>query len=215
VPKGVPQNPDANEPAKIARLARQLKLKYLVITSVTRDDLPDGGASQFRNCINAVRQQCPDVRFEILTPDFKGCQQKALEILADALSFVFGHNVETVPSLYQRARKGADYQISLGLLKMAKEIYGEIQTKSSIMLGLGETDSEVEQILKDLHNVGCDRITIGQYLKPSKGCLDVVEYVKPEKFQWWGQRARQLGFGWVMSGPFVRSSYFAEQEETL
>jgi len=211
VTKGRPQNSDPQEPEKIARLAGKLKLKYLVITSVTRDDLPDGGASHFRDCINEVRQRHPRIKFEILTPDFKHCQQKALKILSDALPFVFAHNIETVSSLYSAARKGADYHLSLNLLKMAKEIYGDIQTKSSIMLGLGETDSEVEQVLQDLHDVGCDRITIGQYLKPSKDCLDVVEYIKPEKFQWWDQRARQLGFRWVMSRPFVRSSYFAEK----
>jgi len=219
VKNGRPKNPDPQEPEKIARLAGKLKLNYLVITSVTRDDLPDGGASHFRDCIKEVRRHHPHIKFEILTPDFKHCQQKTLKILSDALPFVFAHNIETVPSLYSAARKGADYRLSLNLLKMAKEIYGDIQTKSSIMLGLGETDSEVEQVLQDLHDVGCDRITIGQYLKPSpvrypqgeKDCLDVVEYIKPEKFQWWDQRARQLGFRWVMSGPFVRSSYFAEK----
>jgi len=219
VKNGRPKNPDPQEPEKIARLAGKLKLNYLVITSVTRDDLPDGGASHFRDCIKEVRRHHPHIKFEILTPDFKHCQQKALKILSDALPFVFAHNIETVPSLYSAARKGADYRLSLNLLKMAKETYGDIQTKSSIMLGLGETDSEVEQVLQDLHDVGCDRITIGQYLKPSpvrdpqgeKDCLDVVEYIKPEKFQWWDQRARQLGFRWVMSGPFVRSSYFAEK----
>ena len=219
VKNGRPKNPDPQEPEKIARLAGKLKLNYLVITSVTRDDLPDGGASHFRDCIKEVRRHHPHIKFEILTPDFKHCQQKTLKILSDALPFVFAHNIETVPSLYSAARKGADYRLSLNLLKMAKEIYGDIQTKSSIMLGLGETDSEVEQVLQDLHDVGCDRITIGQYLKPSpvrypqgeKDCLDVVEYIKPEKFQWWDQRARQLGFRCVMSGPFVRSSYFAEK----
>jgi lipoic acid synthetase len=193
-------------------MAKQMNLKYLVITSVNRDDLPDGGAEHFCNCINIVRQQCPDIRFEILTPDFRNCQTHALETLRDALPFVFSHNVETVPSLYPLARTGGNYQRSLNLLKMAKEYYGNVQTKSSIMLGLGETDTEVEEVLKDLRNVGCDRITIGQYLKPSKNSLDVVEYIPPSRFDWWKQKALQLGFFWVISAPFARSSYFAEQE---
>jgi lipoic acid synthetase len=196
-------------------MAKQMDLKYLVITSVNRDDLPDGGAGHFRNCINTVRQQCPDIKFEILTPDFRNCQADALEILRDALPFVFTHNVETVPSLYPIARTGGSYQRSLNLLKMAKEYYGNVQTKSSIMLGLGETDAEVEQVLKDLRNVGCDRITIGQYLKPSKNSLDVVEYIPPSRFDWWKRKALQLGFSWVISSPFARSSYFAEQDATL
>jgi lipoic acid synthetase len=196
-------------------MAKQMDLKYLVITSVNRDDLPDGGAGHFRNCINTVRQQCPDIKFEILTPDFRNCQADALEILRDALPFVFTHNVETVPSLYPIARTGGSYQRSLNLLKMAKEYYGNVQTKSSIMLGLGETDAEVEQVLKDLRNVGCDRITIGQYLKPSKNSLDVVEYIPPSRFDLWRQKALQLGFSWVISAPYARSSYFAEQDATL
>jgi lipoic acid synthetase len=192
-----------------------LALKYLVITSVNRDDLPDGGATHFRNCIGTVRQQCPDIKFEILTSDFRNCQAQALQILRDALPFVFAHNVETVPSLYPLARTGGNYNRSLNLLKMAKEDYVNIQTKSSLMLGLGETDTEVEQVLRDLRSVGCDRITIGQYLKPSKNSLDVVEYIPPSKFDWWKHKALHLGFSWVMSSPFARSSYFAEQQTLL
>ena len=241
---GKPDPPDPTEPARIAKMAKQLELKYVVITSVNRDDLPDGGASHFRDCINKVRQKCPDihpvrnsqsdnnmvkrekisngVKFEILTPDFRDCQAQAIEILADALPFVFAHNVETVASLYRKARAGGNYQRSLNLLKMAKETLRfaqggsfEIVTKSSIMLGLGETDAEVEQVLKDLRNVGCDRIAIGQYLKPSRNSLEVVEYVRPAKFDLWKQKAIELGFTWAMSSPFTRSSYFAEQEDTL
>jgi len=177
--------------------------------------LPDGGASHFRDCIKKVRQHCPNVRFEILTPDFCGCQGRAVEILRDALPFVFAHNIETVPSLYPIARAGGSYERSLNLLRMAKEKYDNVQTKSSIMLGLGETEAEVEQVLRDMRDVGCDRITIGQYLKPSKNSLEVVEYVSPSKFDWWKQKATQLGFSWVMSSPFARSSYFAEQENAL
>jgi lipoic acid synthetase len=196
-------------------MAKQMALKYLVITSVDRDDLPDAGAGHFRDCINKVRNISPDIKFEILTPDFRNCQVQALKILADALPFVFAHNVETVPSLYPIARSSGDYKRSLNLLKMAKETYDYVQTKSSIMLGLGETDAEIEQVLKDLRNVGCDRITIGQYLKPSKNSLEVVEYVTPAKFDRWKQKATELGFTWVKSSPFTRSSYFAEQEEAL
>jgi len=218
-------------------MAKRLDLKYLVITSVDRDDLPDGGAGHFRDCINEVRRHCPDVhpvrnsqtdkntarrekisngvRFEILTPDFRDCQARAVEILRDALPFVFAHNIETVPSLYPIARAGGNYERSLNLLKIAKEKYDNIQTKSSIMLGLGETDKEVEKVLQDLRNVGCDRITIGQYLRPSKNSLEVVEYVRPEKFDWWKQKAIDLGFSWVMSSPFARSSYFAEKESAI
>jgi len=212
---GKPKPPDPTEPSRLARMAKQMGLKYLVITSVNRDDLPDGGAGHFSNCINKVRQQCPDMKFEILTPDFRNRQARALKILGDALPFVLAHNVETVPSLYQTARAGGNYQRSLDLLKMAKEGPDNIQTKSSIMLGLGETDAEVEQVLKDLRNVGCERVTIGQYLKPSKNSLEVVEYVTPAKFDWWKRIAIKLGFRWIISSPFARSSYFAEQENGL
>jgi lipoic acid synthetase len=194
-------------------MVEQMQLKYLVITSVNRDDLPDGGARHFRDCVDEVRRRCPDVKFEILTPDFRDCQREAIATLGQCLPFVFAHNVEMAPSLYDTARAGADYQRSLGLLRIAKGSYSNVDTKSSIMLGLGETDAEVSQVLKDLRSVGCDRITIGQYLKPSKDSLDVVEYVMPAKFDRWKQEALELGFSWVISGPFARSSYFAEQDE--
>jgi lipoyl synthase len=215
VTSGKPNPPDPAEPDRIAEMAKQLSLKYLVITSVTRDDLPDGGAGHFRDCIIKTRKKCPSINFEILTPDFRNCQTKALGILTDTLPFVFAHNIETVPSLYPIARTGANYQNSLNLLKMAKEFYSNIQTKSSIMLGLGETDNEIEQTLKDLRTVGCDRITIGQYLKPSKTSLEVSQYITPQKFNFWKLKAIQLGFTWVYSLPFARSSYFAEQQNTL
>jgi lipoic acid synthetase len=210
VAKGRPMPVDATEPARIAELAKKLKLSYLVITSVNRDDLPDGGARHFRDCINDVRRQCPEVKFEILTPDFRDCENEAIAILANAQPFVFAHNVETVPSLYPKARSGGDYKRSLNLLKLAKKSFNGVPTKSSIMLGLGESDEEVEQVLKDLRAVGCGRLTIGQYLKPSKDSLDVVEYIRPEKFDRLKRRAIELGFDWVISAPFARSSYFAE-----
>lgn len=215
VATGRPESPDPTEPARLAEMVRQMGLKYLVMTSVNRDDLPDGGAGHFRDCITAVRHESPDVRFEILTPDFRGCQGEALEILEPCLPFVFAHNVEMVPSLYSRARPGANYQQSLNLLRLAHERYLNVTTKSSIMLGLGETDPEVEQVLCDLRDVGCERITIGQYLKPSPNSLEVAEYVTPAKFAWWKQRASELGFSWVISEPFARSSYLAEQETTI
>ncbi|MFC1738812.1 lipoyl synthase [Planctomycetota bacterium] len=215
VATGKPQPPETSEPHRLAEMAQKMRLEYLVITSVDRDDLPDGGAAHFRDCIRTVRKQCPNMKFEILTPDFRHCQSHAVEILSDALPFVFAHNVETVPSLYPVARQGGDYQKSLNLLKIAKESYPNIPIKSSIMLGLGETDTEVEQLLKDLRNVGCERITIGQYLKPAKDSLDVLEYIRPEKFQFWKNKALQIGFAWVISSPFARSSYFAEQQNSL
>jgi lipoic acid synthetase len=224
VAKGKPKPADTTEPGRIAELAKKLHLQYLVITSVNRDDLPDGGAGHFRDCINEVRRQCPDVKFEILAPDFHDCQTEAIDILATEIlshrehrghrEFVFAHNVETVPSLYSKARQGGNYQRSLNLLKIAKDKYVNIPTKSSIMLGLGETDEEVEQVLKDLRAVGCNRLTIGQYLKPSKDSLEVINYVTPEKFDWWKQKATELGFDWVISAPFARSSYFAEIKNT-
>ncbi|MEN6385492.1 MAG: lipoyl synthase [Phycisphaerales bacterium] len=212
VAKGRPLPPDKTEPQRVAQLAKELKIKYLVITSVTRDDLPDGGAEQFRDVIKAVGDMNSQVRFELLVPDFKRCQDKALDILAEALPFVFGHNLETVPRLYSIARSGADYQDSLMLLQKAKNKWPNCPTKSSIMLGLGEKDEEIQQVLKDLRAVSCDRLAIGQYLKPSKTSLDVVEYIHPDKFEYWAQYAKQLGFQWVMSSPFTRSSYNAHHE---
>jgi lipoic acid synthetase len=212
VATGKPEPPDLTEPARLADMAKRMDIKYLVITSVNRDDLPDGGAGHFRDCLNEVRRPCPALRFEILTPDFKDCQEQAMDILQEALPFVFAHNVETVPSLYPLARAGGSYERSLRLLRMAKGLHADTQTKSSLMLGLGETDQEVERVLKDLREADCDRITIGQYLKPSKDSLPVVEYIPPEKFAWWKDRAREIGFPWVLAAPFARSSYFAEQE---
>lgn len=214
VATGRPAPPDPTEPARLAEMVMRMGVKYLVMTSVDRDDLPDGGAGHFRACMNEVRRQRPSTRFEILTPDFTGCQEQALDTLMPALPFVFAHNVETVPSLYPTARPGGNYTLSLQLLRMARQRFAETPTKSSIMLGLGETDDEVDQVLRDLRDAGCDRITIGQYLKPSRDSLDVVAYIPPEKFAWWKSRAIEIGFSWVLSAPFARSSYFAEQEDT-
>ncbi len=211
---GKPEPPDAEEPMRIAKMSREMKIKYLVITSVDRDDLPDGGASHFRDVINTCRNEKPDMQFELLVPDVRDCQDRAIAILGEALPFVFGHNIETVPSLYSKARPGGDYRRSLDLLQKAKQAWPETQTKSSIMLGLGERDEQVIEVLKDLRSAGCDRLAIGQYLRPSKESLEVVEYIEPEKFDAWAIRAKELGFAWVMSSPFTRSSFHAEQPTT-
>jgi lipoic acid synthetase len=212
VATGKPEPPDPTEPARLAEMVKRMHIHYLVLTSVTRDDLPDGGARHFCDCIGEVRRQRPSVKFEILVPDFRGCQVEALNALEDAMPFVFAHNVEMVPSLYPKARSGGDYQLSLGLLSLAKQRFPDLQTKSSIMLGIGESDEEVRQVLIDLRNAGCDRVTIGQYLRPSRDSLDVVEYIHPDQFVWWATQAKKLGFSWVESSPFARSSYFAERE---
>ncbi|TFG50585.1 MAG: lipoyl synthase [Candidatus Brocadiia bacterium] len=174
--------------------------------------MPDGGAAHFSDCIEEVRKISPGTEFEILTPDFRRCQDQALETLDRVRPFVFAHNIETVPSLYPAARSGGDYRLSLNLLRLAKERWPDTQTKSSIMLGLGESDSEVELVLNDLRTVGCDRITIGQYLQPSKDSLEVIKFIDPPKFDYWKQRTEALGFNWVISEPFARSSYHADNK---
>lgn len=208
---GKPLPADPTEPQRVAQMAKEMNLKYLVITSVDRDDLPDGGASHFRDVILQSRKTVAGLEFELLVPDFRDCQDRAIEILSDALPFVFGHNVETVPSLYSKARPGGVYERSLELLRKAKQAWPDTETKSSLMFGLGETEGEVMQVIRDLRAVGCDRLAMGQYLKPSKESLEVEEYITPEKFDWWAQQARQLGFSWVQSSPFTRSSYHAEE----
>jgi lipoic acid synthetase len=209
---GRPLPPDPTEPQRVADLAKEMNLRYLVITSVDRDDLPDGGAGHFRQVILTCRRQIPKIEIELLVPDFRDCREKALEILSDVRPFVFGHNVETVPQLYSKARPGGDYLRSLALLKKAKDRWPDIQTKSALMLGLGETDDQIREVLRDLRQAGCDRVAIGQYLKPDKNCLDVMEFVTPEKFHQWADEARKSGFTWVMASPFTRSSYHAEEK---
>lgn len=208
---GRPEPPDPTEPQRVAALASRMNLRYLVITSVDRDDLPDGGAGHFREVIKTCRKENPQLAFELLVPDFRDCQDMALDILSDVRPFVFGHNVETVPRLYPKARPGGDYHRSLALLKKTKDLWPDTQTKSALMLGLGETDKEINQVLSDLQTVECDRIAIGQYLKPDKNSLDVEEFVLPEKFDYWASRAKRLGFTWVMASPFTRSSFHAEE----
>ncbi|EKE00594.1 MAG: lipoyl synthase, partial [uncultured bacterium] len=177
--------------------------------SVTRDDLPDGGASHFTACIKDIRAQNPSVSIEILTPDFRHCMDDALAILGTALSDTFNHNIETVPRLYKTARPQADYQTSLTILKKHKERFPEVPTKSGIMLGLGETKEEIEQVLNDLRAHDVDKLTLGQYLQPTKEHLPVTRYVTPLEFADLAKYARTLGFKHVASAPLVRSSYHA------
>ncbi len=210
---GKPLPPDPGEPARVAEMTQRIGVKYLVITSVDRDDLPDGGARHFSDVMEACRQRDGQMRFELLVPDFRDCQDAALELLDSARPFVFGHNVETVPELYAKARPGGDYTRSLTLLAKARKRWPELPVKSSLMLGLGETEEQVIRVMRDLLEAGCDRISLGQYLRPSKDSLEVAEFVTPEKFDWWAETARSLGFDWVMSSPLTRSSYHADEEQ--
>jgi lipoic acid synthetase len=208
-----PSLPDPSEPARVAEAARSMGLKYVVVTSVDRDDLPDGGAEHFRQTIDALREAIPGVGIELLTPDFRRVAHQALEILADRAPFVWGHNVETVPRLYRQVRPGSEYAGSLDLLRRAAQLSG-VEAKSAIMLGLGESDDEIREVLRDLREAGVQRVSIGQYLRPTAEQLPVLEYVTPEKFAQWEAEARALGFGWAKAGPFVRSSYHAEERQS-
>lgn len=212
VAHGRPDPLDVHEPANLAKTISEMQLRYVVITSVDRDDLRDGGAAHFVACIREVRGKNPDITIEVLVPDFRGRMNVALDIMAQALPDVFNHNIETVPRLYKQARPGSDYQFSLDLLKNFKRLYPGVPTKSGIMLGLGETIPEVEQVMADLRAHQVDMITIGQYLAPSRHHLPVVEYVTPEEFKRLGELAKQMGFSRVASGPLVRSSYHADKQ---
>ena len=209
---GRPDPLDPDEPKHLADSLSKMGLKYVVITSVDRDDLRDGGAGHFSDCIAAIREQCPDIQIEVLVPDYRGRLEKALEATGRALPDVFNHNIETVPSLYKQARPGADYKWSLRLLKEFKAMYPGIPTKSGIMLGLGETNEEVEQVMRDLRDHDVDMLTLGQYLQPSKYHFPVKRYVTPEEFIAFGDLAKSLGFSQVASGPLVRSSYHADRQ---
>ncbi len=204
-----PISVDSDEPMRVAKAVQDLNLKYVVVTSVTRDDLDDGGAFQFANTIKAIKSTISDtIKIEVLIPDFQG-NFKALKIVVDANPDVLNHNIETVPSLYPTARPEADYQQSLDLFKNVKSIDSSMPVKSGIMLGLGETMEELAQTMKDLYNNCCDIITIGQYLQPTKNHLKVQKYYSPEEFKIIEDKARQIGFKKIASGPFVRSSYNA------
>lgn len=212
VAHGRPDPLDPQEPQHLAEAVSQMNLRYVVITSVDRDDLRDGGAGHFSECITTLRTACPHTTIEILVPDFRGRMSVALEKLALAPPDVFNHNIETVPRLYQQARPGSDYSASLSLIQAFKERFEYIPTKSGIMLGLGETPEEVLTVLHDLRAHQCDWLTIGQYLQPSRFHLPVSRYVTPEEFASLGETARQLGFQNVASGPLVRSSYHADKQ---
>jgi lipoic acid synthetase len=210
VAHGRPLPLDAEEPGRLARTIAMMGLRYVVITSVDRDDLRDGGSAHFAACIEAVRAASPDIRIEILTPDFRGRMDAALTALHRAPPDVFNHNLETVPRLYRQARPGADYAWSLSLLQRFKQENCSVPTKSGLMLGLGEEIDEVRAVLKDLRAHGCDMLTLGQYLQPSRAHLPVARFVHPEEFAELGEHARTLGFANVASAPMVRSSYHAD-----
>lgn len=213
VPKGNPARRefflDPNEPANVARMAQAMGLRYVVITSVNRDDLPDGGSRHFAETIRCVRTALPEARVEVLTPDFCG-DSKALACVLDAGPHVFNHNVETVARLYRKVRPQACYRRSLELLAFARKSYPDILVKSGFMVGLGETEDEVKLLLEDLCNAGVQVVTIGQYLQPTRRSLPVAEYVPPARFEAYRDYGLSLGLRYVFSGPFVRSSYMAE-----
>ena len=212
VAHGRPQPPDAAEPENLARTIASLKLNYVVITSVDRDDLRDGGAQHFADCIRAVRERSPATRIEVLVPDFRGRLDAALEKLVANPPDVMNHNLETVPRLYKQARPGADYLNSLTLLKRFKERLPHVPTKSGLMLGLGETDDEILQVMRDLRAHAVTMLTVGQYLQPSAHHLPVVRYAEPGVFEVLEHEARTLGFSHAACGPMVRSSYHADQQ---
>ncbi|HTZ17955.1 MAG TPA: lipoyl synthase [Dissulfurispiraceae bacterium] len=210
VKSGIPSAVNSAEPDLIADAAQEMGLKYVVITSVTRDDLPDGGAAHFACMIRTLRLRLPEARVEVLVPDFRG-DAAALEAVIGAGPDVFNHNMETVKRLYPTVRPQAGYARSLDILRKAKEIEPGTRTKSGFMLGLGETDDEVLQLLGDLRAAGCDSLTIGQYLRPAKKNLPVVEYITPRAFEDLGTKALGMGFSFVASGPLVRSSMNAAE----
>jgi len=212
VAHGRPDPLDAEEPKNLARTIQAMGLKYVVVTSVDRDDLRDGGAQHFVECIQAIRELNPSTRIEVLVPDFRGRMERALEIFRAAPPDVFNHNLETVPRLYKKARPGADYAWSLELLKRFKVEHPDVPTKSGLMLGLGETLDEVAQVMRDLRTHDCDMLTLGQYLQPSLNHLPVDRFVTPEEFAALGELGKQLGFNHVASGPMVRSSYHADRQ---
>ena len=209
---GRPDPLDANEPDNLARTIAALELKYVVITSVDRDDLRDGGASHFVQCIQRTRELSPRTQIEVLVPDFRGRDDRALEILRLAPPDVMNHNLETVPRLYKQARPGSDYRFSLNLLRKFKSLFPHIPTKSGLMLGLGETDDEILDVLRDMRAHGIDMLTMGQYLAPSGSHLPVRRYVHPDTFKMFEARAYEMGFSHAAVGAMVRSSYHADQQ---
>ncbi len=210
VAHGKPLPLDTEEPLNLANTIQAMGLRYVVITSVDRDDLRDGGAGHFVECIREVRSKNPDINIEILVPDFRGRMEVALDIMNREPPDVFNHNLETIPHLYKKARPGADYQWSLNLIKSFKALYPDVPTKSGLMLGLGETLEEVQQVMRDLRDHDCDMLTLGQYLQPSLDHLPVERFVTPEEFDQLAEIGKAMGFTQVASGPMVRSSYHAD-----
>ncbi len=210
VAHGRPLPLDPEEPKKLALTIKEMGLKYVVITSVDRDDLRDGGAQHFADCIKQIREHSPQTRIEILTPDFRGRMEQALEVFRETPPDVFNHNLETAPRMYRVARPGADYKWSLELLRRIKEMHPHVPTKSGVMMGLGETNEEIVQVLKDLREHGVNMLTLGQYLQPSRHHLPVKRYVPPAEFDELKDVAMNLGFSHAACGPFVRSSYHAD-----
>ncbi|ULH02227.1 lipoyl synthase [Aeromonas caviae] len=210
VAHGRPLPLDPEEPKKLALTIKEMNLKYVVITSVDRDDLRDGGAQHFADCIREIREHSPQTRIEILTPDFRGRMEQALEVFRETPPDVFNHNLETAPRMYRVARPGADYKWSLELLRRIKEMHPHVPTKSGLMMGLGETNEEIVKVLKDLREHGVNMLTLGQYLQPSRHHLPVKRYVPPAEFDELKDVAMELGFSHAACGPFVRSSYHAD-----
>ena len=210
VAHGKPLDLDPDEPVHLAEAVREMELEYVVVTSVDRDDLRDGGAAHYAACIRELRRLNPETRIEILVPDFRGRMDVALPVFDQMQPDVFNHNLETVPRLYRKARPGADYAGSLELLRRFKERHPGTQTKSGIMLGLGESPEEVEAVMEDLWRHGCNMLTLGQYLQPSRDHLPVDRWVTPEEFDRLDKTGREMGFSNVASGPMVRSSYHAD-----
>jgi lipoic acid synthetase len=209
---GRPDPLDTQEPENLARTIAALKLQYVVITSVDRDDLRDGGSQHFVDCIRRTRELSPETRIEILVPDFRGRDDRALEILKAAPPDVMNHNLETVPRLYREARPGSDYAFSLNLLKKFKALFPEVPTKSGLMVGLGETDDEILDVMRDMRAHHIDMLTIGQYLAPSTSHLPVRRYVHPDTFKMFEEKAYEMGFAHAAVGAMVRSSYHADQQ---
>ena len=212
VAHGRPQPVDSEEAVRLAETVREMGLNYVVVTSVDRDDLRDGGAQHFADCIGALSSACPGLEIEILTPDFRARVEKALDLLGTQLPDIFNHNLETVPRLYRRVRPGADYQHSLDLLKDFKERFQDIPTKSGLMLGLGEEIGEVKSVMQDLRSHGVTLLTLGQYLQPTRHHLPVERYVTPQEFESLESTGYEMGFAHVASAPMVRSSYHADQQ---
>ncbi len=212
VSHGKPLPPDVNEPKNLASTISQMRLRYVVITSVDRDDLLDGGAQHFVDCIRETRALSPEIKIEVLVPDFRGRLETAVEILKVSPPDVMNHNLETVPRLYKQARPGADYQNSLDLLKVFGQLHPEVPTKSGLMLGLGETDEEILEVMRDLRAHGVTMLTLGQYLQPSQHHLPVMRFVTPERFVQFEQEALAMGFTHAACGPMVRSSYHADTQ---